>query len=108
MGGVLIDTNVVSWTIPTIANGDTAVLTATVAAPSVSVTAEAGDTLATRWTVKEKLDKVKAETGWDLKVSPDLRSTPPPNAEDLRILREKVDPHKIWSGGKRVVQQEGD
>ena len=47
--------------------------------------------------------KIKAETGWDLKVSPDLRSTPPPNVEDLRILREKVDPHKIWSGAWFVI-----
>jgi glutaconate CoA-transferase, subunit B len=47
------------------------------------------------------LDKVKAETGWDLKVSPNLNDTIKPTAEELQILREKVDPTKIWSGGKR-------
>ncbi len=54
------------------------------------------------------LEKVKAETGWDLKVSPELRPTLPPTPDEVRILREKVDPHKIWSGGKRVAQQEQD
>jgi glutaconate CoA-transferase, subunit B len=54
------------------------------------------------------LEKVKEETGWDLKVSPDLRPTVPPTAEEVRILREKVDPHKIWSGGKRAVRQDQD
>jgi len=38
------------------------------------------------------LDKVKAETGWDLKISPDLKDTPPPTAEELRILRETAAP----------------
>ncbi len=54
------------------------------------------------------LDKVKAETGWDLKVSPDLRDTVPPTAEEIRILREQVDPKKIWTGGKRAVRQAED
>jgi glutaconate CoA-transferase subunit B len=49
------------------------------------------------------LDKVKAEVGWDLKVSPDLKETTPPTREELRILHEKVDPRKIWVGGKRVT-----
>jgi glutaconate CoA-transferase subunit B len=48
------------------------------------------------------LDKVKAEVGWDLKISPDLEETAPPTEEELRILREKVDPNKIWVGGKRA------
>ncbi len=38
------------------------------------------------------LDKVKEETGWDLKISPDLTDTPPPTAEELRILRETTAP----------------
>jgi glutaconate CoA-transferase subunit B len=54
------------------------------------------------------LEKVRSETGWDLKLDPDLKATVPPTPEDIRILREKVDPQKIWSGGKRGVQQEQD
>jgi glutaconate CoA-transferase subunit B len=50
------------------------------------------------------LDKVIAETGWNLKVSPDLKDTVPPTAEEIRILREQVDPKKIWTGGKRAVR----
>jgi acyl CoA:acetate/3-ketoacid CoA transferase beta subunit len=54
------------------------------------------------------LDKIISETGWELRASADLEDTLPPTAEEIRILREKVDPHKIWSGGKRVAQQEAD
>ena len=32
------------------------------------------------------LDKVKAETSWDLKVSPDLKATEPPGGEELTCL----------------------
>jgi glutaconate CoA-transferase subunit B len=49
------------------------------------------------------LEQVKAEVGWDLKVSPDLKDTEPPTEEELRIFREEVDPDKIWVGGKRVA-----
>ena len=38
------------------------------------------------------LDKVKEETGWELKISPDLTDTPPPTAEELLILREVAAP----------------
>ena len=37
------------------------------------------------------LDKVKAETSWDLKVSPDLKDTEPPGGEELRVFREKIE-----------------
>jgi glutaconate CoA-transferase subunit B len=33
------------------------------------------------------LEKVKAEVGWDIKVSADLKETEPPTKEELRILR---------------------
>ncbi len=38
------------------------------------------------------VDKVKAETGWDLKISPELKDTPPPTAEELNILRATTAP----------------
>ena len=40
--------------------------------------------------------QVKANTGWDLKVADELRTTPPPTAEELRILREELDPDQIY------------
>ena len=36
------------------------------------------------------LEKVRAETGWDIKISRDLMDTLPPSDEELRILRERV------------------
>jgi glutaconate CoA-transferase, subunit B len=38
------------------------------------------------------LDQVKAETGWDLKVAPNLKDTPLPTEEELAILRETAAP----------------
>jgi glutaconate CoA-transferase subunit B len=38
------------------------------------------------------LDKVKEETGWDLKISSDLKDTPPPTEEELVLLREISEP----------------
>jgi glutaconate CoA-transferase subunit B len=38
------------------------------------------------------LDKVKEETGWDLKISPDLKDTPVPTEEELKIVRDTSAP----------------
>ena len=35
---------------------------------------------------------IKRKTGFDLELAPDLCQTPPPDAEDLRLLREEIDP----------------
>jgi hypothetical protein len=51
------------------------------------------------------LEQVKAEVGWDIKVSPDLHDTTPPTDEEIKILREKVDPKRIWVGGKRQTSR---
>jgi len=48
------------------------------------------------------VDKVRAETGWMLKISRDLKNTVPPTDSELRVLHEKVDPTNRWSGGKRA------
>jgi acyl CoA:acetate/3-ketoacid CoA transferase beta subunit len=52
------------------------------------------------------VEKVKEETGWELKVAPGLQDSTPPTDEELRILRERVDPTHMWSGGKRTRGQE--
>jgi acyl CoA:acetate/3-ketoacid CoA transferase beta subunit len=51
------------------------------------------------------MDQVKAATGWDLKISSELKDTIPPTPEELNLLRTKVDPTRIWSGGKRTVSE---
>lgn len=41
------------------------------------------------------VEEVQANTGWKLKVAPQLRITEPPGEEELRLLRE-LDPQKIY------------
>jgi glutaconate CoA-transferase, subunit B len=43
------------------------------------------------------LDEVKAEASWDLKVADDLGETPPPSADELRIVREELDPEGAYT-----------
>ncbi|MBL8057477.1 MAG: CoA-transferase subunit beta [Anaerolineales bacterium] len=40
-----------------------------------------------------------AATGWPLKVARELRETAPPTAEELRLLREELDPQGIYLKG---------
>ena len=42
------------------------------------------------------LETVKANTGWDLKIADDVRETTPPTVEEIRILREELDPTGIF------------
>ncbi len=44
------------------------------------------------------LDKVIAEVGWDIKVSPQMTATQPPSREELDILRRWVRPSFVPSG----------
>jgi glutaconate CoA-transferase subunit B len=44
-------------------------------------------------------EDAKANTGWELKVAASLRSTEPPVEEELRILREELDPQGIYLKG---------
>jgi glutaconate CoA-transferase subunit B len=38
------------------------------------------------------VEEVQAEVSWPLKVAPDLKVTEPPTAEELRLIREELDP----------------
>jgi glutaconate CoA-transferase subunit B len=42
------------------------------------------------------VDDVIAATGWDLQVSPDLRSIPAPTAAELDLLRDDIDPQRVY------------
>ncbi|MEW5870597.1 MAG: CoA-transferase [Chloroflexota bacterium] len=44
-------------------------------------------------------EEARANTGWDLKVSPELRHTEPPSEDELRILRDELDPTGIYLKG---------
>lgn len=37
-------------------------------------------------------EKVQKKTGFPLEIAPDLAETPPPSAEELRLLRQEIDP----------------
>ena len=43
------------------------------------------------------LDDVRANMGWDPKVSPDLGETPAPTPEELRLIREELDPRGVYA-----------
>jgi len=43
-----------------------------------------------------ELAEVQAEVGWELRVSPDLHGTEPPTEEELRLLREELDPQGLY------------
>jgi glutaconate CoA-transferase subunit B len=45
------------------------------------------------------VDQARENTGWELRVADSLRTTPPPSAEELRILREDLDPQGIYLKG---------
>jgi glutaconate CoA-transferase, subunit B len=44
------------------------------------------------------LEDVQKEVSWDLKVSPDLKTTPPPTQQEVDIIRI-LDSQKIYTGG---------
>jgi glutaconate CoA-transferase, subunit B len=45
------------------------------------------------------VEQVQENTGWPLKVMDPLRTTDPPAEEELRILRQDLDPQGIYLKG---------
>jgi glutaconate CoA-transferase subunit B len=43
------------------------------------------------------LDEVRENTGWEPKIASDLGETPPPSDEELRLIREELDPLGVAS-----------
>jgi glutaconate CoA-transferase subunit B len=43
-----------------------------------------------------EVEQVRDNTGWDLKVTPQLQITQPPTREELNILRDELDPDGIY------------
>ena len=46
------------------------------------------------------VEEVQAQTGWPLRVAPDLGETPPPTAEELAMIR-RFDPEGFWTRARR-------
>jgi glutaconate CoA-transferase subunit B len=43
------------------------------------------------------VDQAREATGWDLRVADDLGETPAPTDEELRLIREELDPDGVYS-----------
>jgi glutaconate CoA-transferase subunit B len=43
------------------------------------------------------LDEARTTIGWDLRVSPELATTPPPTEDELRLIREELDPGRAYT-----------
>ena len=43
------------------------------------------------------LDAVRATIGWEVKIADDLAATPPPTPEELRLIREELDPSGVYT-----------
>ena len=43
------------------------------------------------------VDAVRDTIGWPIKVAADVAATPPPTAEELRLVREELDPGGVYT-----------
>lgn len=43
-------------------------------------------------------EEVCAKTGWDIAFAGDVKTTPEPSEEELRIIREELDPDGQYTG----------
>ncbi len=57
---------------------------------------ESGELVLTALHPGATLEQAQANTGWALRAAAPLRQTEPPNALELRILREELDPEGIY------------
>jgi glutaconate CoA-transferase subunit A len=39
-----------------------------------------------------QIERIKAKTGFEIQIPTDLKETAPPSEEELRLLREEIDP----------------
>jgi glutaconate CoA-transferase subunit B len=42
-------------------------------------------------------EEVQAETGWEIEFADDLETTPEPEGEELRLIREELDPDEMYT-----------
>ena len=44
------------------------------------------------------VDDVRASIGWEVAIAPELGATPPPTDDELRLIREELDPGGAYTG----------
>lgn len=44
----------------------------------------------------ETVDSIRAQVGWPLRTAGDVREIAPPNADEIRIIREELDPQGLY------------
>lgn len=57
---------------------------------------ETGELVLTALHPGASLEQARSNTGWELKTAVEIRTTTPPSEEELRILREDLDPNGIY------------
>jgi glutaconate CoA-transferase subunit B len=57
---------------------------------------ESGELILTALHPGATIEQVQENTGWQIKKAPELRTTAPPTKDELRILREELDPTGIY------------
>jgi glutaconate CoA-transferase subunit B len=57
---------------------------------------ETGELILTALHPGKTVEMVRENTGWDIKVAPELSTSDPPKEEELRILREELDPLGVY------------
>jgi glutaconate CoA-transferase, subunit B len=60
---------------------------------------ETGELVLTALHPGATVEQARENTGWELKIATQLRTTPPPDPEELRILRQDLDPQGIYLKG---------
>jgi glutaconate CoA-transferase subunit B len=55
-----------------------------------------------------KIERIRAKTGFDLEIAPEVEQTPPPTSDELRLLRGEIDPLgirklELLSGAERRI-----
>ena len=60
---------------------------------------ETGEMILTALHPGKTLEQARENTGWDLKAAPELKTTEPVTGNELRILREELDPKGIYLKG---------
>ena len=60
---------------------------------------ESGELTLTALHPGQTVERAKANTGWDLKIASKLRTTAPPTAHELQLLRDELDPDGIYLKG---------
>ncbi|EMA03110.1 CoA-transferase subunit beta [Haloferax denitrificans] len=44
-------------------------------------------------------EEVQAATGWEIRFADDVTATPTPDADEIRLIREELDPDGVYTGG---------